>query len=163
VVVSNAYGAVTSAPALLNVIPAVPRRTVAAVFLTGDLGSLLHLGYADTVAATPAWQTLASLTLTNPPQLWLDLTDPMPSARFYRVWQAGTPSVLPAADLALATELTLTGTPGTNLRVDWINQFGPTDAWVTLATVTLTAASQPYVDVTMIRQPPRLYRLVPVP
>ena len=87
----------------------------------------------------------------------------MPATRFYRVWQAGTPSVLPAADLALATELTLTGTPGTNLRVDWINQFGPTDAWVTLATVPLTSASQPYVDLTMFRQPPRLYRLVPAP
>jgi hypothetical protein len=163
VVVSNAYGAVTSAPALLNVIPAVPRRTVAAVYLTGDLGSLLHLDYTGTVAPNPAWQTLASLTLTNPPQLWLDLTDPMPAARFYRVWQAGTPSVLPAADLALATELTLTGTPGTNLRVDYINRYGPIDAWVTLATVPLTSASQTYVDLTMFRQPPRLYRLVPVP
>jgi hypothetical protein len=87
----------------------------------------------------------------------------MPATRFYRVWQAGTPSVLPAAELALATELTLTGTLGTNLRVDWINQFGPTDAWVTLATVPLTSASQPYVDLTMFRQPPRLYRLVPAP
>jgi hypothetical protein len=163
VVVSNAYGAVTSTPALLNVIPAVPRRTVAAVYLTGDLGSLLHLDYTGTVAPNTAWQTLATLTLTNPPQLWLDLTDPMPPARFYRVGQAGTPSVLPAADLELATELTLTGTPGTNLRVDYINRYGPIDAWVTLATVPLTSASQPYVDVTMIRQPPRLYRLVPVP
>ena len=102
-------------------------------------------------------------TLTNPPQLWLDLTDPMPPARFYRVWQAETPNVLPAADLALATELTLTVTPGTNLRVDWINRYGPIDAWVTLATVPLTAASQTYVDLTMFGQPPRLYRLVPVP
>ena len=33
--------ALTSAPAMLNVIPSVPRRTVAAVYLTGDLGSLL--------------------------------------------------------------------------------------------------------------------------
>ncbi len=163
VVVSNAYGAVTSAPALLNVITAVPRRTVAAVYLTGDLGSLLHLDYTGTVAPTPAWQTLVSLTLTNAPQLWLDLTDPMPAARFYRVWQAGTPSVLPAADLELATELTLAGTPGTNLRVDYINRYGPIDAWVTLATVPLTGASQTYVDLTMFRQPTRLYRLVPVP
>ncbi len=46
---------------------------------------------------------------------------------------------------------------------DPANQSGPTDAWVTLATVPLTSASQPYVDLTMIRQPPRLYRLVPVP
>jgi hypothetical protein len=87
----------------------------------------------------------------------------MPAARFYRVWQAGTPSVLPAADLELATELTLTGTPGTNLRVDYINRYGPIDAWVTLATVPLTSASQTYVDLTMFRQPSRLYRLVPVP
>jgi hypothetical protein len=163
VVVSNAYGAVTSAPALLNVIPAVPRRTVAAVYLTGDLGSLLNLDYTSALLPTPTWQTLASLTLTNPPQLCLDLTDPMPAARFYRVWQADTPSVPPAADLELATELTLTGTPGTNLRVDYINRYGPIDAWVTLATVPLTSASQTYVDLTMIRQPPRLYRLVPVP
>jgi parallel beta-helix repeat protein len=163
VVVSNAYGAVTSAPALLNVIPAVPRRTVAAVYLTGDLGTLLHLDYADTVAPAPAWQALTTLTLTNPPQLWLDLTDPMPATRFYRVWQADTPSVLPVLDLELATELTLTGTPGTNLRVDYINRFGPVDAWVALATVTLTSPNQIYVDLTMFRQPPRLYRLVRVP
>ena len=119
--------------------------------------------FADTLAPGPAWQALGTLTLTNPPQLWLDLTDPMPPARFYRAWQADVPSVSPALDLGLATELTLTGTPGSHVRVDWINQFGPTDAWVTLATVPLTAASQPYVDLTMIRQPPRLYRLVPVP
>ena len=87
----------------------------------------------------------------------------MPPTRFYRVWQANTPGVLPAADLELATELTLTGTPGTNLRVDYINRYGPIDAWVTLATVPLTGGIQTYVDLTMFHQPPRLYRLVPVP
>ena len=133
------------------------------MYLTGDPGSLLHLDYADTVAPSPAWQALTTVILTNPPQLWLDLTGPLPPARFYRVWQANLPSLRPALDLGLANELTLTGTPGSHVRVDWINQLGPTDAWVTLATVTLTAASQPYVDLTMLRQPPRLYRLVPVP
>jgi len=47
--------------------------------------------------------------------------------------------------------------------VDHINQFGPIDAWVTLATVTLTNTSQLYFDPSAIGQPARLYRLVPVP
>jgi hypothetical protein len=49
------------------------------------------------------------------------------------------------------------------VRVDAINQFGPTDAWFTLATVTLTNTTQLYFDTSAIGQPPRLYRLVPVP
>jgi hypothetical protein len=47
--------------------------------------------------------------------------------------------------------------------VDYINRFGPTDAWATLDTVTLTNTSQLYFDVSAPGQPPRLYRLVQVP
>jgi len=43
VVVTNVLGAVTSNPALVGVIPPVPRRIVSAIYLTGDLGSVLHL------------------------------------------------------------------------------------------------------------------------
>ena len=49
------------------------------------------------------------------------------------------------------------------MRVDYINAIGPTDAWVTLDTVTLTNTPQLYFDVTSFRQPTRLYRLVAVP
>ena len=63
----------------------------------------------------------------------------------------------------MATEIPLTGALGDKVRVDYINQLGPIDAWVTLDTVTLTNTTQLYFDVTMFRQPPRLYRLVPVP
>jgi hypothetical protein len=49
------------------------------------------------------------------------------------------------------------------VRVDCINQFGPNDAWVTLATVSLTNTSQLYFDISAPGQPPRLYRLVPSP
>ena len=59
--------------------------------------------------------------------------------------------------------LTLTGAVGSSVRVDYINQFGPTDAWVPLDTVTLTNPSQLYFDVSAPGQPPRLYRLVQVP
>ena len=163
VVVTNYGGAVTSATAFLSVIPPVPRQTVAALHLTGDVGSLLHLDYSDGLASTPSWQALDTITLTQSPQTCFDLTQPVQGARFYRAWQTGPPSLLPALDLSLAIEVKLTGSVDSTLRIDCINQFGPTDAWVTLDTVTLTNTPQLYFDTSAWRQPPRLYRLVQVP
>jgi hypothetical protein len=57
----------------------------------------------------------------------------------------------------------MAGPVGSSVRVDYINQFGPTDAWVALETVTLSNPSQLYFDVSALGQPPRLYRLVQVP
>jgi hypothetical protein len=65
--------------------------------------------------------------------------------------------------MRLATEIPLSGAIGSSVQIDYINQFGPTGAWVTLDTVVLTNTTQLYFDVTMFRQPTRLYRLVAVP
>ena len=70
---------------------------------------------------------------------------------------------MPTLDAKMVAALTLTGLVGGTVRVDYINQFGPTDAWVTLATVPLTNTSQLYFDTSAWRQPQRLYRLVQVP
>ena len=164
VVVTDRFGAaLTSSPAMLSVIPPVPRRTAPAVNLTGEVGSFLHLSYANTLGPGPYWQALDVVTLTQTPQLYLDTSDPLPSCRFYRAWQTNAPSIKPSLQIGLATKLTLTGAVGSNMRIDYINQFGPTDAWVTLNTVTLTNATQPYFDFTMFHQPARLYRVVPAP
>ena len=69
----------------------------------------------------------------------------------------------PLLDLGLATEIPLTGALGSSLRIDCINAIGPTDAWVTQATVKLTNSPQLYFDLTAFRQAARLYRLVPMP
>ena len=66
-------------------------------------------------------------------------------------------------DLHMVPAITLTGNIGDSLRLDYINQFGPIDAWVTLDTVTLTNTPQLYFDTSSIGQPPRLWRIVPVP
>jgi hypothetical protein len=162
VVVTNLMGAVTSAPALLSVISPVERRVVPAIGLTGGTGSLLHLEYADSlVAAAPQWLSLSNVTLSSGPQLCFDLCQPLPAQRFYHAWQTNGPQL--ALDMSLATEIPLAGPIGSSVRIDFINQFGPTDAWVTLDTVTLTNTPQLYFDVTAFRQPTRLYRLVPVP
>jgi len=83
--------------------------------------------------------------------------------RFYRAWQMGTPSVAPSLGLNMVPALTLTGGIGGSVRVDYIHRFGPIDAWVTLATVTLTNTTQLYLDTSAPGQPDPLYRLTPVP
>jgi len=164
VVVTNLFGAVTSAPITLNVIPPVERRPVPGINLMGDAGSMMYLDYADSLSPAVNWSTLDSVTLTGTSELYFDLTKPLPPLRFYRIWQTGTPSVVPSLTLpAMIPAITLTGNIGDKLRVDYINQFGPTDAWVTLDTVTLTNTSQLYFDVSAPGQPVRLWRIVPVP
>jgi hypothetical protein len=163
VVVTNPYGAVTSAPALLSVIPPVERRIVPALNLTAEVGSFVQLDYAGAFGPGAQWLSLTNVTIESTPQLYFDLSEPPPVQRFYRTSQTNVPGARPVLDMRLATELPLTGAIGSAVQIDYINQFGPTNAWVTLDTVVLTNSPQLYFDVTMFRQPTRLYRLVAVP
>jgi uncharacterized repeat protein (TIGR03803 family) len=163
VVITNVAGAVTSAPAMLNVIASVERRPVPDVKVTAQPGSVLNLDDADALSPAPNWTPLGSVSLTTTSQYYFDLTLPLPPQRFYRAWQTGAPDVRPSLDLHLVPAITLTGSIGGSVRVDAINQFGPIDAWFTLDTVTLTNTSQLYFDVSAPGQPQRLYRLVPSP
>ncbi len=70
---------------------------------------------------------------------------------------------MPSLDIDLVPALTLSGDIGQSLRLDFINAIGPTDAWTTLDTVTLTNTSQLYFDTSSIGQPRRLYRVVALP
>jgi hypothetical protein len=162
-VVTNITGAVTSAPAVLSVIPPVEQRMVPGLSLLGQPGSLLNLESANTLGPAPAWVTLESVILTNATQWYFDVSEPLPPQRFYRAWQTNGPSVIPTLRLYMVQAITLTGTIGHSVRLDYINQFGPTDAWVTLDTVTLTNTSQLYFDASSIGQPARLWRIVRVP
>ena len=164
-VITNAVGAVTSAPVMLNVIPQSSAGRSPAVNLTGDAGSILNIGFRfHSLTPAPEWNTLDTVYFTNALAILFRSTAPLPLQRFYRVWQTGTPSVIPSLQLAgMVPAITLTGNIGDTLRLDYINQFGPTDAWMTLDTITLTNMSQLYFDVSSIGQPPRLWRIVPAP
>lgn len=163
VVISNVLGAVTSGPALLNVIAPVERRPVPALTLMGQMGTTLHLDQSSVLGPPGNWLAFDSVALTNPSQFYFDLTRPLPPQRFYRAWQTDILSPPSRLDLHMVPAITLTGALGSSVRVDYINQFGPTNAWVTIATVTLTNTSQLYFDTSVIGQPPRLWRLIPVP
>ena len=163
VVVTNWLGAVTSAPVTLNVIAPVDRRLVPGVNLMAQAGTPTGLDYRDYLGPTENWETMATMTLSNSSQFYFDLSEPLPPQRSYRAWQSATLGVRPSLDLHLVPAITLTGNLGNSVRLDCINQFGPTDAWVTLDTVTLTNTSQLYFDTSALGQPQRLYRLVQVP
>jgi len=163
VVVTNLFGAATSSPAMLNVIPLVERRSVADIRLIGDTGSSLHLEYTESMGASAVWLSLGIVNMPNPLQTYFDVTKPLSQQRFYRVWQDGKPAAPPALQLRLIPAITLNGNIGDVFRVDSINKFGPTNAWETLDTVTLTNTPQLYFDDSAMGQPPRLYRIVPMP
>jgi len=164
VTASNFYGSVTSAPALLNVIPSVSRRMVPGLTLFGQAGDSLNLDSSDSLGPSINWVPLATIGLTNSAQWYFDLAAPLPPQRFYRAWHTGTLSLPLALSLpGMVPAITLAGNIGDSLRLDYINQFGPIDAWMTLATITMADTSQLYFDTSVIGQPPRLYRIVPGP
>jgi hypothetical protein len=109
------------------------------------------------------WQDENSAVLTNSPQPYLYLTEPLTARRFYRAWQENVPGADSELHINPFIEITLTGTPGSKVRIEAINKFGATDAWEALETVTLTNSKQVWFEAVMFGQPPRVYRLVPVP
>jgi hypothetical protein len=163
VVITNPSGAVTSSPALLNVIAPVSRRPVAAITLMGQANTSLNLQYSDVLSPVANWSSLASVSMTNTSQIFADVSAPLLAPRFYRAWRHGGTGAVPRLDLNLATGIFLTGTVGKDVKLDYINQVGPIDAWVSLATVTLTTTPQLYLDFSARGQPTRLYRIIPMP
>jgi hypothetical protein len=98
--------------------------------------------------------------LTNTLQWIIDPAPGLPQ-KFYRARATAPPR--PYLRPAQVPALTLSGTVGTSIRVDCINQFGPVDAWQTLDTVILGTSTQIYYDISAPGQPPRLYRLSTLP
>lgn len=161
-VVSNVFGAVTSAPLTLNVIPVVERISVPAIHLTGEARTSLNVEYTDAIGPSDNWLPLETVNLTDEPQFCFDVSTPLSPQRFYRAWQSGTPTVLPSVNLPfMVPAITVAGNIGLLLRLDYLNAIGPTDVWATLDTMTLSNTSQLYFDSPFIGQSLRLYRIFP--
>jgi hypothetical protein len=154
-VVTNLGGAVTSPPAALAVVPPVSATWTPAIRLhctssiPASIEAISEPGAAD-------WATIAP-GITQ--EWFFDTAQPQPSQRFYRAYQpASDPGSPPWLELHSVPSLRLTGAISDRIRIDYINQLGPIDAWVNLATVELTNTVQDYYDLSSIGQPPRVYR-----
>jgi hypothetical protein len=86
-VVTNPVGSVTSAPALLSVAPVLTVQAAPVVYMTAGVGFTYSLQYINEVGPTNAWVTLATLTITNNPQLYVDFSAIGQPTRFYRLVQ----------------------------------------------------------------------------
>lgn len=71
--------------------------------------------------------------------------------------------LIPAIDVNMVPAITLKGSIGSSVRIDYLNAIGPTNAWTALATITLTNSPDLYFDGSAIGQPQRLYRVVQLP
>ncbi len=159
VIVTNFYGAATSPPAMLAVIPAIAKQQVMALLISGALGSSVNLFWANTPEAKTDWHYLEKVTLNTSNQYYLDSADQFPTSRYYSATQTGTGAVQPGLQMLIATKLSLNGTVGSQVQIDCINPIGPTDAWTLLANVVLTNPVQSYHDFDAYGKPPRLYRV----
>jgi hypothetical protein len=161
---TNAFGAYTSAPIILGVIPAVERRVVPGIQLSDGLGESWSVEYANNIGPTADWQCFTTLSLNGAVQYGFDTSpQPLPSTRFYRASMTGGFGQAPALQLGFYPALTVPGSIGSLVRIDSIAPIGPTNAWLTLGTTVLTNTTQFYFDVSPQGQTPRLYRVVPIP
>lgn len=90
VVVSSPLGSATNAPEQVVVNPAgVSLGLYPGVTVTGTVGYTYDIQVTSDLSNTNSWVTVATLTLEQPAQLWIDTTDNTTlhtnAARFYRV------------------------------------------------------------------------------
>ena len=163
VIATNVFGAATSAPVLVQVVPVVPRRPVPAVRVSAQAGLASGVESSDILGGSADWKRVDATSSGGPPQYYFDVDAPLPARRFYRAWQSGAPAAPPTLDPPVfVPAITLSGAQGGALRLDYINAVGPTNAWVTLTTMR-TNTPQLYFDTSAIGQPRRLYRIMPMP
>jgi hypothetical protein len=87
VVVSNYGGSTTSTPSVLAVVPVISVSMVPALELVGEVGRQYRVDYINAVGPTDAWQLLLTLTLTNNPETYFDISAKGKPARYYRLIQ----------------------------------------------------------------------------
>jgi len=159
-VLSNPWGSVTSSSVTLNVSSSVPFRLVPGLRMSGASGIALSMVQSDALGSAVSWSTWQHVVLDSTPQWLFDVSESV-SQRFYRSVQTPGAGPGPSLELHLVPAIMLTGTVGRQIEVDYLQQSGSTNAWVAVATVGLTNASQYFFDTAAIGQPPRLYRLLP--
>ena len=111
-------GAVTSSPAMLQVIAAVERRPVPGIKVMGQPGSLWNVDYADSLSPAPNWTRSVPSAWVARRQYYFDLTQPLPAPAVLPGVADHDPAVLPILDLHMVPAITLTGTVGSSVRVD---------------------------------------------
>jgi hypothetical protein len=87
VTVTNGGGSTNSEPVSLSVLPGLDIHLVPAIALLGEVGQNYRLDYIDEFGPVTNWLPLATVTITNTGQLYLDFSAAGHRARCYRLVQ----------------------------------------------------------------------------
>ena len=86
VVVTNAYGSITSSNAYLTMNPAgVSLALYSGITIDGVVGLTYGIQYSTDLSNTNGWRGMANVTLGTPTQLWFDVQPASQPQRYYRV------------------------------------------------------------------------------
>ncbi|MHB8522349.1 MAG: immunoglobulin domain-containing protein [Limisphaerales bacterium] len=87
VVISNDYGSIDSHPVILTYTDAatVVLGLHPSLAIYGTPGKTYRIDYSEDVNGPVTWTTLTNVTLATTPQVWVDVSQPIGSSRFYRV------------------------------------------------------------------------------
>jgi hypothetical protein len=140
--VTNPFGAAMSKPATLAVTASVSVRPAFAIALSGNPGDALKVEYSDTLVPAPVWQPLATVTMSNTTQIFVDATAPAAPQRFYR--SAAPPTRLSALQVPTVT---VVGDAGDVLQLQYSDTPDPGANWVPLTTLTLSDSSNLFLDI----------------
>jgi hypothetical protein len=131
-----------------------------ALQIAGTPGESLDLESSESLNVPDSWTDLATLTLTNNPVWWFDPTPALPTQRYYRARHLGVAKAPAVLRPHLLPTISISGSVGTRLFLEYINQFGPTDTWTRLVDLQISASPLVYFDTNSIGQPPRIYRVL---
>src|ERR1035437_2449033 len=154
-------------------------KCLEAAFTTQPESQTILVGSNVTFTATPRGPALSYQWVFNGTNVLAGATDSTLSLASLTLFQSGQYSLI-ASNLAgavfsqpatlmvapirgIVMPITLSGDIGSSWRIDYVNDLGSTNNWVTLATVTLTNTSQIYSDTTALGQAHRFYRVVQLP
>lgn len=157
---------------LLN--PSAPIITTQPKSQTIAIGSTVCLGVRALDAPLSYQWFFGANAIAGATNGWLVLTNVQSSqAGVYTVavanqWGTTTSNpamldVLPGLGITMIPGISVSGTIGLTYQLEYVNAFGPTNAWQLLATITVTNNPQWYFDVSAVGQPARFYQLVQVP
>lgn len=81
---SNTAGTSYSQSAILTILPGLQIQMAPVIYLFGTVGARQRLDHVNAVGAPGAWMEVATITLTNNPHLYVDLSAIGQPKRFYR-------------------------------------------------------------------------------
>jgi len=117
----------------------VVQQTYPGLSINGTAGNPFLIEYVTDLANTNSWLTLTNFVLPTSPYLFIDLSAPGASKRFYRETNS-------SFTVRSYVGLTITGNTGSTNLIQYVDTLGNTNNWTTLTNIVLPTSPHFFVD-----------------